>query len=955
MRLVALVALVACTPKQPAVEATTPPAPAPIEVVKSPIDARSYAFVELDNGIRALLISDPDTDMAAASLAVHVGHYADPPDRQGLAHFLEHMLFMGTDRYPDVDGYRKFVKAHGGSTNASTSAEETTYHFEIEHDALKPAFDQFARFFVAPLLDPIYVERERNAVNAEYTLKIQDNGRRARQVRKATTNPEHPESKFSVGNLETLGDREGDLVYEDLRALYAAEYRPDRMTVSILGREPVETLREWVVTGLGEVKGSPADASPRPPPFRPDQLGVRIDVVSLDERRELELQIPVPPEQPLWPNRPHSYVMTLLGHEGDGTLFARLKEAGWIERLAAGITDSADDYDLLSIDIRLTEGGFAHIDEIVAACFHTIRTIEASGVEAFRHDELRTIAELGFRFVEEAQPADAVRGAVYALREYPPQHVLDYWAVYGEFEPDLVHTTLAAIRPDNLRLVVTAPELETDQKEPLYDVPYAIRPLTEAEKMLYVAGTSFDITLPAPNPYLPESTDLVAGGEDPKLPVKISAEAAPLEVWHLHDTEFGAPRAYGGLQVWSLLPRKDQKALILAALYERVQNDALQSFRYPLDLAGLGFGVSVDDRGMYLRFWGFDEGQERMLRDLCARLTTFEVDPERFDLERDELVRRWKNLKRERPLSQTWWAAGEALDPFGFDRQAAIPIAEALTAADLQAFVTSFWASATTGQLLVHGNQTADEALAMATLIEDTLLNGKGTSARPVATVRRFPKSGDVVRDVTIDHDDSTLLVLYQGEGADAPTRAKWVLLGQLLETPFFTELRTQQQLGYSVSAGFRRWDVVPGLQLSIQSAVHGPATLLERVDTFLASETGDIAAMTDEDFATIRSGLVAGLLEDDTQLYRRTERFMSNLNDGITTFDWREQVAAEVEKLDRATMAAFAAQVLEPGTGRLIVRSVGRKHTAEGGKPGCADTACVVKKLAKEPFVRAL
>src|SRR5262245_58542228 len=104
-----------------------PPLPmatlAPAGVVQSPLDQRQYEVLTLDNGLRALLVSDPDTDMAAAALQVHVGHYADPPDRFGLAHFLEHMLFMGTDRYPEVDEYRAFVEAHGGQTNAGTGGE----------------------------------------------------------------------------------------------------------------------------------------------------------------------------------------------------------------------------------------------------------------------------------------------------------------------------------------------------------------------------------------------------------------------------------------------------------------------------------------------------------------------------------------------------------------------------------------------------------------------------------------------------------------------------------------------------------------------------------------------------------------------------------------------------------------------------------------------------------------
>lgn len=64
--------------------------------IKSPVDENAYRYLELKNGMKVLLISNPHTDTAAASLNVGVGSQQNPPQRQGLAHFLEHMLFLGT-------------------------------------------------------------------------------------------------------------------------------------------------------------------------------------------------------------------------------------------------------------------------------------------------------------------------------------------------------------------------------------------------------------------------------------------------------------------------------------------------------------------------------------------------------------------------------------------------------------------------------------------------------------------------------------------------------------------------------------------------------------------------------------------------------------------------------------------------------------------------------------------
>ena len=94
-------------------------------VLKSATDQKEYDFLDLRNGLQVLLISDPNAEKAAAAMSVGVGHFQDPEDVPGLAHFCEHMLFLGTEKYPDENDYSAYLNTNGGSSNAFTSAEET--------------------------------------------------------------------------------------------------------------------------------------------------------------------------------------------------------------------------------------------------------------------------------------------------------------------------------------------------------------------------------------------------------------------------------------------------------------------------------------------------------------------------------------------------------------------------------------------------------------------------------------------------------------------------------------------------------------------------------------------------------------------------------------------------------------------------------------------------------------
>ena len=130
-------------------------------VVTSPEGKREYRFLTLpQNWMRVLLVSDRETQSSAAACCVRVGHFSDPDDMPGLAHFTEHMvrpppcapalpapararatppplhpparpsqLFLGTDKYPDEAAYKRFLATHGGRPNASTATETTKFYF----------------------------------------------------------------------------------------------------------------------------------------------------------------------------------------------------------------------------------------------------------------------------------------------------------------------------------------------------------------------------------------------------------------------------------------------------------------------------------------------------------------------------------------------------------------------------------------------------------------------------------------------------------------------------------------------------------------------------------------------------------------------------------------------------------------------------------------------------------
>ena len=75
-------------------------------------------------------------------MVLYIGSIQDPPGLPGLAHFLEHMLFLGTEKYKDENAYNKFLSENGGSSNAFTAKDHTCYYFDVAPKALEGALDR---------------------------------------------------------------------------------------------------------------------------------------------------------------------------------------------------------------------------------------------------------------------------------------------------------------------------------------------------------------------------------------------------------------------------------------------------------------------------------------------------------------------------------------------------------------------------------------------------------------------------------------------------------------------------------------------------------------------------------------------------------------------------------------------------------------------------------------------
>ncbi|KAJ1877374.1 metalloprotease [Coemansia sp. RSA 486] len=234
------------------------------EIEKSSNDPHQYRLVRLPNNLVALCVHAPDTKQSTAALSVNVGNFDCPPELPGLAHLLEHMLFLGSKKYPGESEYLDYISGNSGRRNAGTTNNATTFFFTVANDAMEGALDRFSRFFIDPLVKPDCVDREINAVDSEFKGRVSNDDVRASVLNNSLLDKRHPYSRFNMGNKESLkgsADALGLDLHHELLKFHQKYYSSDLMKLVVCGNQSLDQLSEWVVAKFSEIqsKGNTRD------------------------------------------------------------------------------------------------------------------------------------------------------------------------------------------------------------------------------------------------------------------------------------------------------------------------------------------------------------------------------------------------------------------------------------------------------------------------------------------------------------------------------------------------------------------------------------------------------------------------------------------------------------------------------------------------------------------------
>ena len=905
-----------------------------IEIERSPADTRDYRAVMLDNGLEALVVSDPGADKSAAALDVNVGSANDPDERPGLAHFLEHMLFLGTGKYPDPGEYGRFLDEHGGRDNATTSFAHTSYFFDVDAAHLDGALDRFARFFISPRFDREYVERERQVVHSEYVSRRRDDRLRSFAAWRQTLDPRHPLSRFPTGNAETLADRTCADIRDELIAFHESCYSSHLMKLVVVGPEPLDVLEDRVRARFAAVSRRGFEPPRITVPLYPEGLlPARLDIEPVRELRTLSFSFAIPPERPHHRAHPFMLVSHLLGHEGRGSLLSALKAHGWAEGLNAGLGMRHRDFATFSITIHATEAGLANRDAVIARVFAYLDLIRERGIESRRYEELVRMARIGFRFQEKTEPRPHAVSLASLLHFYPIREVLTAPWRFDDFDPELVRRLLRALTPDRALVAVVAKGVTTDSVAPFYETPYRLSPVPAGAVMRWRDPAPDGVhALPEPNPFVPGRLALIDGPAAEPRPARIASRPG-FDLWHRADVEFGQPRTNFHFAVRSPIANDSPRHTVLCALLARMADDALEEFVYPAALAGQACALSRHRRGITVRISGWSDKQDLLLARIASTLRALPLPARRFEAQKSEYARHLRNAEERKPFRRATSEVRALLIEPDWSDDALLEALETVELADMREYAHRFFER---GEIvaLAHGNVTAEAAGALGGVLERELLGSMHATRVARGRVARLDSGTRFARWLASGHEDHALAVYAQGRDNGLAERAKIVLVARATRDRFFHELRTEREIGYIAFATFLPVLDVPGLALVIQSPSNPPEILHRHVDAFVERSVAALSEMPSAVFERHRAAVRNSLLKAETRLGERTVRDWSEIDRENVRFDRRERFLEAVRAVTRDDLVdAWRDLVAAPETARGMVVAVSGREPCAGGE----------------------
>ncbi|XP_041064399.1 nardilysin-like isoform X1 [Carcharodon carcharias] len=923
------------------------------DIVKSPSDPKEYRYIKLENGLSALLISDMSTErgaksdsvmqieeeesddgssenlsdeddddddsieetvedydedefgfltcagnkknsekQSAAALCVGIGSFSDPDDLPGLAHFLEHMVFMGSERFPDENGFDAFLKKHGGSDNASTDCEHTVFQFDIQRKYFKEALDRWAQFFIGPLMIQDTIDREVEAVDSEFQLASPSDSSRKELLFGSLARPGHPMGKFFWGNSQTLKimPKEKNIdTYARLKEFCKRHYSAHYMTLAVQSKETLDTLEAWVKEIFSQI---PNNGLPKPDfsdardPFDTPAFNRLYRVVPVKKVHSLNITWALPPQKQYYRIKPLHYISWLIGHEGKGSILSLLRTKCLALALFGGNGETGFEqnstYSVFNISITLTDGGYQQFYEVAHIVFQYMKMLQKLGPQERIYREIQKIEDNEFHYQEQTDPIDFVENVCENMQLFKKEDFLTGDQLLFEYKPEVIAAASSLLTPQKANLILLSPNNEGKcmLTEQWFGTSYDVEDVDKYWADTWASDFQLNpaLHLPEENKYIATDFTLKSSDcTDTTYPVKV-LDNKNGRLWYKKDTKFQIPKGYIRFHLISPYIHKSPENLVLFDLFVNIVAHNLAEPAYEADVAQLEYKLVAEEHGLVVKVKGFNHKLGLLFQLIIDHLAEFATTPDVFGMIVEQLKKSYFNvLIKPEKLGKDIRLLILEHGRWSLMQKHQTLMKGGSTIEALMSFVKNF-KSQLFVEGLVQGNFTSQESVEFLNYVVKKLQCKPLAKPGPVQfKVVELPNKPHVckVRSFNKNDANSEVTVYYQSGPRKVKDYALMELLIMHMEEPCFDFLRTKETLGYHVYPSCRNTSGILGFSITVETQATKFSTELvdKKIEEFLNGFYIKLTTMSQDSFSTQVTALIKLKLCEDTHLGEEVDR----------------------------------------------------------------------------------
>eukprot|EP00929_Paragymnodinium_shiwhaense_P001267 TRINITY_DN101495_c0_g1_i1.p1 TRINITY_DN101495_c0_g1~~TRINITY_DN101495_c0_g1_i1.p1 ORF type:complete len:1022 (+),score=323.68 TRINITY_DN101495_c0_g1_i1:186-3251(+) len=911
--------------------------------VRKPLtDKREYAQTTFDSGLRVLTVRDPEAEKAAFAVAVDAGSLEDPADFQGLAHFCEHMLFLGSKKYPDEDAFSKHLALYDGNHNAYTSAEQTVYYNEVGLAGLEEGLDIFAQFFVSPSFAGNMVDKEIHAVDSEHMKYKPDTQRRLWHLLWSIGNPKNPSHQFATGDLETLKTKpaeEGKDLVKALKEFHAKNYCVRRLTLVLVMNKTTEEQLELAHKHFdGLPKATAESCPPRPsytnqPAFSKDlgNLGRRLSMTTPGSP-QLWLMFPMPDLKKNYKAQAEAYLWHTLGNYDKGSLKALLMEED-LSHTFSYSSHSTVAGSAAIITFALTEKGAKNPNAIMEHFFAYLAIAKEAGVDAAIIENMKQMRQVSWDYQEQQTSAfQFVSTLAGNAPNYQEEDVLAGGYLIDDVNVELTQKVLEHVRPDNMNVALVLPGFDkkaANAHEQYYDFDYENVAL-EQSLIDRLKGVKDKRLRAAPDmAYVPRKLDLIKEGAGEDGPEQLVKEGR-LQLWWLGMGEAKLPKAIIQLKIaYSPKIIGSVQGSILAGMHSRLVQQSLEQSADGLLTCGVSYSVSPSTDGFGVSFTGFDEHIMELVKLVLPAIRKPAYTEATFEQLRRQLLLDVSDVTRSEPYQHALEAFNVVTVNGFFSRRELIDTTASTDLVNPAAHEKFLQELFTDAELVVlfTGNIDRTRAQDMTKTMEGLLQIGRKQSNvehKGHLQVLKPKEDIEVRIDNPIQEDpNSATLVTYQFGVPTIADRIHLSMLNSIINRPVFEALRTQEQLGYVVFGNVAPHISIVEVRIIVQGFRKDPDAVEMLIEETVQNLTHTIANMSQEEFDMRKHSLDVELSKKDLTMSAEAGRYWAQIWDGINCF---QKTKMQLDYLNSAEfnspapLLAAWKKAVEPGAARKRV-----------------------------------